>query len=123
MSYTFTGIDHVQLAAPKGCEEEARKFFSELLGMPEIEKPEPLKARGGAWFLCGSQQIHIGVEDGFSPAKKAHPAFVVQNLDALQARLEAHGVQVRVDTALSDRKRFFIDDPWGNRLEFMEMGE
>ncbi|WP_172844493.1 VOC family protein [Tumebacillus algifaecis] len=121
MSYTFSGIDHVQLAAPRGCEETARKFFTDLLGMQELEKPEPLRARGGAWFICGAQQIHIGVEAEFAPAKKAHPAFVVHNLDALLARLDAHGAEYQLDTALDDRKRFFMNDPWGNRLEFMEL--
>lgn len=67
-------LDHVQLAAPRGCESEARRFFGELLGLPEVEKPESLKARGGAWFQVGSQQLHIGVEEPFAPARKAHPA-------------------------------------------------
>ncbi|ARU60182.1 glyoxalase [Tumebacillus avium] len=121
MSYSFAGIDHVQLAAPTGCEAEARRFFTELLGMPELVKPEPLRSRGGAWFICGAQQIHIGVEADFAPAKKAHPAFVVHNLDALMQRLQAQGAAYQLDEALSDRKRFFMEDPWGNRLEFMEM--
>ncbi|MFD2169869.1 VOC family protein [Tumebacillus lipolyticus] len=120
MNFTYAGIDHVQLAAPRGCEAAARQFFGELLGMAELVKPPALQARGGAWFACGAQQIHIGVEADFAPAKKAHPAFVVQNLDALIARLETRGVTYRIDTAIEERKRFFMDDPWGNRLEFME---
>lgn len=120
MNFTYAGIDHVQLAAPQGCEAAARQFFGELLGMAELVKPPALQARGGAWFACGAQQIHIGVEADFAPAKKAHPAFVVQNLDALIARLETRGVTYRIDTAIEERKRFFMDDPWGNRLEFME---
>lgn len=67
-------MDHVQVAAPRGCEDEARRFYGVLLGLEEIDKPEELRARGGVWFRCGEQQLHIGVEDGFAPAKKAHPA-------------------------------------------------
>ncbi len=72
----LSGIDHVQLAAPAGCEDDARAFFGELLGLDEIEKPEALRARGGAWFQVGAQQLHVGVEPGFAPARKAHPAFI-----------------------------------------------
>ena len=91
----FEGIDHVQLAAPLGCEPAARRFYGELLGLPELPKPEALAARGGAWFQCGAQQIHIGVEQEFRPAKKAHPALRLTSegaLIALRARLEAAGV-------------------------------
>lgn len=89
MTFNFTGIDHVQLAAPAGCEEQARAFFGTLLGMTEVPKPPNLAARGGVWFQCGSQQLHIGVQADFSPAKKAHPAFAVENLSALRAHLPA----------------------------------
>ncbi len=81
MSFSYQGINHVQLAAPKGCETEARNFYGRLLKMEEIEKPENLKKRGGVWFQCGSHQVHIGVQEDFVPAKKAHPAFEVRNLD------------------------------------------
>jgi catechol 2,3-dioxygenase-like lactoylglutathione lyase family enzyme len=121
MEYQFLGLDHVQLAAPEGCEEEARRFFHHLLGMPEVPKPELLRKRGGVWFQCGPQTIHIGVETPFSPAKKAHPAFLIQHLDALQARLAQAGVEVRVSEEIPGVKRFFVDDPFGNRLEFMEV--
>jgi catechol 2,3-dioxygenase-like lactoylglutathione lyase family enzyme len=120
MTFVFEGIDHVQLAAPEGSEEAARRFFGELLGMPEIPKPEELKKRGGVWFQCGPQQIHIGIEKPFSPAKKAHPAFLVRDIDRLRNRLVEHGIDVREDTAIPEVKRFFVDDPFGNRLEFME---
>jgi catechol 2,3-dioxygenase-like lactoylglutathione lyase family enzyme len=108
----ITGLDHVQVAAPPGCEAEARGFYGRLLGLPEIEKPERLKPRGGVWFECGAQQLHVGVAADFTPATKAHPAFVTTELDALAERLTAAGVPVRWDD-----ERFFTEDPWGNRLE------
>ncbi|HEY4918267.1 MAG TPA: hypothetical protein VIH92_15245 [Solirubrobacteraceae bacterium] len=87
------GIDHVQLAAPAGCEEDARRFFGELLGLDEVEKPEVLRARGGIWFSLGGQQLHIGVQEGFVPARKAHPAILVEAaaLDEIAGRLDAAG--------------------------------
>jgi len=121
MTYSYNGFDHVQLAAPKGCEDEARRFFGDLLGMPEIEKPEALRKNGGCWFACGPVQIHIGVEADFAPARKAHPAFLVQNVGALRDRVLAHGLTVLDDTQIKAVKRFFLADPWGNRLEFMEI--
>ena len=87
------GIDHVQVAAPPGCEEAARRFY-ELLGLREIPKPEPLRSRGGVWFSAGAQELHVGVEDPFAPARKAHPGLVVDDLDGVAARLEAGQVYV-----------------------------
>ena len=113
-------IDHVQIAAPPGCEEAARDFYGVLLGMREIEKPKPLRARGGCWFECGAQQLHIGVERDFRPALKAHPAFAVADLDALRERFVSRGIAVLDDNSLPDTKRFYVEDPWGNRLEFVE---
>lgn len=120
MSFKFSGIDHVQLAAPEGCESEARKFFGELLEWSEIPKPENLRKRGGVWFQCGTHQVHIGVQKDFTPAKKAHPAFHVENLDALRSYLEQKGVPVIDDEPLEGAKRFYLADPFGNRLEFLE---
>ncbi|MBD0382121.1 VOC family protein [Paenibacillus sedimenti] len=120
MSYHFVGIDHVQLAAPQGCEEQARKFYEGILGMTEIAKPEKLQARGGVWFQCGRHQVHIGMQDDFHAAKKAHPAFEVQGLAGLRARLEQYGVKVKDDDALEGAVRFFVDDPFGNRIELLE---
>jgi catechol 2,3-dioxygenase-like lactoylglutathione lyase family enzyme len=108
------GLDHVQIAAPEGCEPDARRFYGELLGLEEIEKPEPLKSRGGAWFRCGGQQLHVGVERPFKPALKAHPAFAVTDRDELVARLERAGV-----TVTTDAERVYAADPWGNRLELV----
>jgi catechol 2,3-dioxygenase-like lactoylglutathione lyase family enzyme len=113
-------IDHVQVAGPKGCEAEARRFFGDLLGLSEIEKPEPLRARGGCWFRIGSRQLHIGIEDPFRPAIKAHPAFSVSGIEGLFTVLRKAGVHVIWDEALDGIRRFYANDPWGNRLEFTE---
>jgi catechol 2,3-dioxygenase-like lactoylglutathione lyase family enzyme len=120
----FVGVDHVQLAAPPGSETAARAFYGELLGLPEIVKPEAMAARGGCWFQCGSQQIHIGIEAEFRAAKKAHPALRLADragYDGLIARLGERGVTVAVsiEEAPGMSARFFIADPWGNRLEFL----
>lgn len=112
----------MQLAAPPGCEDEARRFFGDLLGLQELEKPELLRSRGGAWFaLSGGAQLHVGVEVSFTPARKAHPAFRVaaDELDELAQRLETAGEQVEWDDSLPDVRRFYTADPWGNRLELL----
>jgi catechol 2,3-dioxygenase-like lactoylglutathione lyase family enzyme len=117
------GLDHVQVAAPPGCEQQARRFYGELLGLAELEKPEALRARGGAWFDLGEQQLHVGVEDPFSPARKAHPALRVANgeLAALATRLQAAGLPVAWDDSIPGVRRFHCADPWGNRLELVEV--
>ena len=104
-----------------GCEPEARRFFGELLGLTELEKPEPLRARGGVWFAVGAQQLHVGVEDPFAPARKAHPAFRVdeQDLDRLATKLVEAGERVEWDDSLPGVRRFYTLDPWGNRIEFL----
>jgi catechol 2,3-dioxygenase-like lactoylglutathione lyase family enzyme len=115
------GIDHVQVAAPRDCETEARRFYGTLLGLVELEKPEPLRGRGGVWFRCGEQQLHVGVEDDFAPARKAHPALRVTGggLDTLAERLRDAGEQVDWDGALVGVRRFYSWDPWGNRIELL----
>jgi catechol 2,3-dioxygenase-like lactoylglutathione lyase family enzyme len=115
----ITGLDHVQVAAPPGSEAEARGFYGRLLGLPEIEKPPALAARGGAWFQCGAQQLHVGVSEEFAPATKAHPAFTVDDLDALAERLALAGATVRWDAEIPGVARFYTEDPWGNRLELI----
>ena len=115
-------IDHVQLACAPGGEAKARKFFGELLGMEEEEKPESLRDRGGCWFRAGSAIVHVGVDRVFQPQKKAHPAFLVEDLVALAERLERAGYTVEWDHALKDRERFYTSDPFGNRIEFMAAG-
>jgi catechol 2,3-dioxygenase-like lactoylglutathione lyase family enzyme len=114
-------LDHVQIAAPPGCERAAREFFGALLGMTEVPKPPALAARGGVWFQSGSLQLHVGIEDGFAPARKAHPAFSVpdSSLDELFERLSLAGVEVVWDDALAPLRRFYAADPWGNRIELL----
>ncbi|MFS8068408.1 MAG: VOC family protein [Byssovorax sp.] len=120
----FVGVDHVQLAAPPDGEAEARAFYGGLLGLEEIVKPPALAARGGCWFQCGAQQIHIGIETEFRAAKKAHPALRLADragFDGLLARLTARGVMIKHDDEEIPgvTARFFIADPWGNRLELL----
>ncbi|GMK45664.1 glyoxalase [Paenibacillus glycanilyticus] len=122
MSFLFIGIDHIQLAAPEGCERVARSFYADLLGWKEIAKPQNLMKRGGVWFQCGEHQVHIGVQNDFIPTRKAHPAFQVKNLNALREYLHQEGIRVMDDHARSDEgvMRFYLNDPFGNRLEFLE---
>ncbi|WP_391119122.1 VOC family protein [Psychrobacillus sp. L3] len=120
MSFFFKSIDHVQLAAPRGSETIARKFFGEVLGFHEVEKPETLRKKGGVWFEFGTYQIHIGIEEPFAPAKKAHPAFDVVNLDALKMHLTNNEVSFAVDTDLPGANRIYVHDPFGNRIEILE---
>jgi len=114
-------LDHVQLAAPRGCEAEARRFFGDLLGLAEVEKPEQLRARGGVWFELGDQQLHIGVEEPFTPARKAHIALRVdvQDIDRVAETLAQAGDRVEWDDSLPDVRRFYTADPWGNRIELL----
>jgi catechol 2,3-dioxygenase-like lactoylglutathione lyase family enzyme len=111
------GFDHVQLAAPRGCEAAARAFYGELLGMEELPKPEAIRVRGGVWFAAGAQELHIGVEEPFSPARKAHPGLVVDDLDAIRARLLEAGYEPEDNAAIAGVRRLFVHDPFGNRLE------
>ncbi|MCI3931202.1 VOC family protein [Streptomyces sp. AN091965] len=116
----LTAIDHVQLAAPPGSEPVLRAFYGDVLGMTEVPKPPGLAGRGGCWFRAGAVQLHVGVEDGFRPARKAHPGLRVTGIDAYAARLVARGVGVVWDDALPGHRRFYAHDPAGNRLEFLE---
>ena len=116
------GIDHVQLAAPPGSEREARLFFGQLLGLVELEKPERLAARGGVWFRVGTQQLHVGVDPGFAPARKAHPAFAVERWQELRERLATAGVEVEDDDSIPGVARCYLADPWGNRIELVAAG-
>ncbi|HUL74851.1 MAG TPA: VOC family protein [Vicinamibacterales bacterium] len=117
---TILAIDHVQLAMPAGAEAQARAFYSGVLGLPEIPKPAALAARGGAWFGRGSVRIHLGVEADFRPARKAHPALLVDDLDGLEAACRAAGFPPERDADLPGYARFYVADPFGNRLEFLQ---
>ena len=122
--FAFAGIDHVQLAAPPGGEAAARRFFGEILGLTELPKPAALAARGGLWFRCGAHQIHIGIEKGTSaPRRRRTPRLRladVASLEALRwARLQQAGIPTREDDEIAEAARFFADDPWGNRVEFV----
>jgi catechol 2,3-dioxygenase-like lactoylglutathione lyase family enzyme len=115
----IVGIDHVQLAMPPGAEDTARAFYVGRLGLVELPKPEPLRARGGCWFVAGSTQLHLGVEADFRPARKAHPALVVSELE----RFVSEGaLDARWDDDLPGRLHCYIDDPFGNRIELIDAG-
>jgi catechol-2,3-dioxygenase len=119
---TVIGLDHVQVAAPPGCEHEARAFYGELLGLKEVDKPASLAGRGGAWFSVGGQQLHVGVAPDFTPARKAHPALRVATREALQGlavRFSEAGRPLTWDADLPGVARFYVEDPWGNRLELL----
>ncbi len=113
-------IDHVQLAMPPGEETAARKFYDHTLGIPEVPKPPELAKRGGCWFERGGLKVHLGVEADFRPAKKAHPAFLVQDLPRLMKALELGGYKMKSDEPLEGYDRIYVDDPFGNRIELME---
>ncbi|MFZ0659906.1 MAG: VOC family protein [Candidatus Binataceae bacterium] len=113
-------IDHVQLAMPPGRETEARAFYTDLLGIPEQLKPPHLAARGGCWFERGALKIHLGVEKEFAPARKAHPALIIEDLPALADALKRAGCRVVDDEPLEGYDRIYVDDPFGNRIELME---
>jgi catechol 2,3-dioxygenase-like lactoylglutathione lyase family enzyme len=114
------GYDHVQIAIPVGGEATARTFYGELLGMSEVPKPAALAVRGGCWFSGGTAMLHLGVEDPFAPARKAHPAFIVSDLDALGAVLAAAGHETTPANEIPGIRRFHAADPFGNRLEFQQ---
>ena len=120
----ITGLHHVQVAAPAGCEDAARRFYGVLLGLDEIEKPQILARRGGCWFRVGTAELHVGVEEAFVPATKAHPALSIGSVAALEdlaSSLAAEGVDVRWadDSEIPMQRRFHVSDPWGNRLELV----
>ena len=112
-------LDHVQLAMPPGGEDRAREFYQGVLGIPEVPKPADMARRGGCWFESGDLKVHLGVEQQFRPARKAHPAFIVSDLVALVARLRSAGSPLTEDRSLTEYDRFFVEDPFGNRSELM----
>ncbi|MCP9208518.1 VOC family protein [Streptomyces cucumeris] len=116
----IAALDHVQLAAPPGSEAALRAYYGEVLGMTEIPKPPVLAARGGVWFQTGPVQLHLGIEQDFRPARKAHPGLRVTGIEEFAARLIERGAPVTWDGDLPGHRRFTSEDPVGNRLEFLE---
>ncbi|WP_281857353.1 VOC family protein [Litoreibacter halocynthiae] len=114
-------LQHIQLAMPAGREDEAREFYCGVLLFTETPKPAVLQGRGGVWFETGSVRVHLGVETPFAPAMKAHPGFQVTSLDAAIRHLKAHGVEPLTDTDLPDIRRVYVNDPFGNRIELLEL--
>lgn len=114
-------LHHIQLAMPEGREQEARAFYGGVLGLREVDKPEALRARGGVWFESGRIRLHLGVETPFSPARKAHPAFRVENLEQATATLRLNGLAFSSDIDLPGIRRIYVDDPFGNRIELLEL--
>ncbi|MFD9881493.1 VOC family protein [Streptomyces alboflavus] len=116
----LAAVDHVQLAAPPGSEDLLRAYYADVLGMTEVPKPPVLAGRGGCWFEAGAVRLHLGVEPGFRPARKAHPGLLVTGIEAYADRLAALGATVIWDDLLPGHRRFYSEDPVGNRLEFLE---
>ncbi|WP_030774887.1 VOC family protein [Streptomyces sp. NRRL F-2664] len=116
----LTALDHVQLAAPPDAEDRLRAYYTGVLGMTEIAKPPVLAARGGCWFAAGPVHLHLGVEADFRPARKAHPGLRVTGIEAYAQRLQERGADVVWDENLPGHRRFYSEDPVGNRLEFLE---
>jgi catechol 2,3-dioxygenase-like lactoylglutathione lyase family enzyme len=113
-------IDHVLIAMPAGREEEARAFYHGMLGLAEKTKPDELAARGGCWFENGAVIVHLGVDKNFVPARKAHPAFIVDGLTDLEMRLTQAGYTVTEDEPITGCDRRHVLDPFGNRIELIE---
>lgn len=112
-------LHHVQVSCPAGGEPEARRFYGDLLGLEEVAKPPDLVRRGGVWFRGEGYELHVGVEDGFAPARKAHPALLVTDVDAVAEVLAAGGCQVTWDASFPAYRRFHTHDPHGNRVEIL----
>lgn len=119
-SARLVGLHHVQLAMPPGEEEAAVRFYSDVLGLTQVDKPPELAPRGGVWFRESELEVHLGVEEQFTPANKAHPAFLVRDLRAIRDRIESAGYRVTDDVPLQGYHRCHVRDPFGNRLELVE---
>lgn len=119
----IVGLDHVQLAMPAGGEQAARAFYAGVLRMMEVPKPAPLAARGGCWFESLGTALHLGIEESFAPARKAHPALLARDLDAAARALEASGAPVTHDDSIDGLRRIYTEDPFGNRLELIADGD
>lgn len=120
MTVRIVALDHVQLAMPPGGEQDADRFYCDVLGLEVVPKPEPLASRGGRWYRAGQVQLHLGVETGFRPAKKAHPALRIAGFDDLPGRLKSAEASWRWDDELPGTRRIYVDDPFGNRIELID---
>jgi catechol 2,3-dioxygenase-like lactoylglutathione lyase family enzyme len=118
-AWTFEGFHHVQLAMPPGREDDAVAFYTGRLGFARLAKPAHLRARGGCWFRAGPVELHLGVDDGFRPSAKAHPALAIRGLSELRRALW-QGVEIEHDTQLEGHDRCYVRDPFGNRIELIE---
>ncbi|WP_055589869.1 VOC family protein [Peterkaempfera griseoplana] len=116
----ITAVDHVQLAARPGTEDDLRAYYAGVLGMTEVPKPAVLAAGGGCWFQAGAVQLHLGMEDGHTPSAKAHPALRVTGIRRYAEQLVRRGARVQWDRGLPGVLRFYSWDPAGNRIEFLE---
>jgi catechol 2,3-dioxygenase-like lactoylglutathione lyase family enzyme len=114
-------VHHIQLAAPPGSEEQARAFFVGVLGFEEVAKPPNLAQRGGAWFRGDGVEVHVGIDADFYPARKAHVAFEVDDVEQLRQHLQVHEIETWEDEPLPGYRRFYANDPFGNRLEFLSL--
>ena len=119
MHIRFKRLNHVQVCVPRGAEAAARDFYGRLLGLREIEKPEPLRAGGGLWFEVADIQLHVGVEPP-QPDSKRHPAFEVEDLEAVRAYLNQNGVRIKPEPSIPGAHRLSFFDPFGNRIELLE---
>jgi catechol 2,3-dioxygenase-like lactoylglutathione lyase family enzyme len=113
-------LDHVQVAIPVGGEERARKFYADILGFTEVEKPPSMAGRNSIWFVAGPVNLHLGVEPDFHPATRAPPAFVVDGLDQIVSACEREGLTTKPDVSFNGFRRVHVFDPFGNRLELMQ---
>lgn len=113
-------VDHIQIAMPAGREDDARAFYAGVLDLAEVEKPAALAGRGGCWFESGAVKVHLGVDPDFHAAAKAHPAFLVDDVSAIERKALAAGATVRRDAALEGYDRIHVFDPFGNRIELMQ---
>ena len=118
--FHFSGLDHIQIAIPKNSEAVAIAFYEAQLGFERLEKPANLRQKGGVWFQVGVHQLHAGIQEPFAPATKAHPAFSVTGLKYYREQLESRGLKPRDEDELPGTSRFYLSDPFGNRLEFLE---
>ena len=118
---SIIGLHHAQITIPEGAEEQGRHFYCQVLGLPEIEKPDSLKARGGFWLQVGDRQVHVGTEEGVNRlATKAHLAYQVTDVEAWRKRLQEHGIEILAGVPIPGYQRFEIRDPFGNRMEFIQ---